>query len=277
MNLRELIDEVDVPATRVAEGTWETARGRVRRRRWVTAGAAGLAVATVAVAVSVLPGGQQADGPGPVDSPAPSPTVPVEMVVTVPDWGALVVNRVPSPAANADLLSENPVDRASLVMADPNDGAGALVLGDDGEWRRLDVPDLDPVRNGIHVRAAVRSTSLDETATQLAIPQPDGLFVVDLTTGDAERYDVPGQNTYAIWHDASHVLVAGESGTTGTLVDLDTGEVEALDVRTGDPRAARRVGADLGLGLPPAVGRPQGGLARQQRRRVLPAAAAGLQ
>ena len=63
MNLRELIDEVDVPATRVAEGTWERARGRVRRRRWVTAGAAGLAVAAVAVAVSVLPGSEQADGP----------------------------------------------------------------------------------------------------------------------------------------------------------------------------------------------------------------------
>ena len=61
MNLRELIDEVDVPATRVAEGTWERARGRVRRRRWVTAGAARLAVAAVAVAISVLPGSQRAD------------------------------------------------------------------------------------------------------------------------------------------------------------------------------------------------------------------------
>ena len=49
---------------------------------------------------------------------------------------------------------------------------------------------------------------------------------MDLTTGDAERYDVPGQNTYAIWHDASHVLVAGEPGATGTVVDLDTGGIE---------------------------------------------------
>ena len=64
MNLRELVDEVDVPATRVAEGTWERARGRVLRRRWVTAGAAGLAVAAVAVAVSVLPGSEQAEWPG---------------------------------------------------------------------------------------------------------------------------------------------------------------------------------------------------------------------
>ena len=41
MNLRELIEDVDVPDTRVAEGTWELARGRVRRRRLVTTGAAG--------------------------------------------------------------------------------------------------------------------------------------------------------------------------------------------------------------------------------------------
>ena len=89
MNLRELIDEVDVPATRVAEGTWERARGRVRRRRWVTAGAAGLAVAAVAVAVSVLPGSERADGPA--DPPS------TEMVITTADWDALAVNRVPAP------------------------------------------------------------------------------------------------------------------------------------------------------------------------------------
>ena len=225
MNLRELIEDVDVPDTRVAEGTWERARGRVRRRRLVTTGAAGLAVATVAVAVSLMPGGQRADGPTRLDSPTPT-AGPAEMVVTVPDWEALVVNRVPSPTADADPLSENPVDRASLVMADPDDDAGAFVLGDDGDWRRLDVQGLQPVRNGTHIRALVRSTSLDETATRLAIPQPDGLFVVDLTTGDAERYDVPGQNTYAIWHDASHVLVAGEPGATGTVVDLETGGIE---------------------------------------------------
>ena len=87
MNLRELIDEVDVPATRVAEGTWGRARGRVRRRRWVTAGAAGLAVAAVAVAVSVLPGSERTDGPA--DPPS------TDMVVTTPDWDALAVSRMP--------------------------------------------------------------------------------------------------------------------------------------------------------------------------------------
>ena len=266
MNLRELIEDVDVPDTRVAEGTWERARGRVRRRRLVTTGAAGLAVATVAVAVSLMPGGQRADGPTRLDSPTPT-AGPAEMVVTVPDWGRSSSTGA-LPTADADPLSENPVDRASLVMADPDDDAGAFVLGDDGDWRRLDVQGLQPVRNGIHIRALVRSTSLDETATRLAIPQPDGLFVVDLTTGDAERYDVPGQHTYAIWHDASHVLVAGEPGATGTLVDLDTAGIEPLGVRAVDPRAARRIGADLGRW----DSRCAGTTVRSSRRPTTPAA-----
>jgi hypothetical protein len=227
MNLRELIEDVDVPDTRVAEGTWERARGRVRRRRLVTSGAAGLAVATVVVAVSLIPGGQRADGPPRLDSPTPSPTAgPAELVVTVPDWEALVVDRVPTPGPDADPLSENPVDRASLVMADPDDDAGAYVLGDDGDWRRLDVEGLRPVSDGTYSSPLVRPTGLDETGTKLAIPQPDGLVVVDLTTGAAERYDVPGFHSFAIWHDETHVLVAQENGNFSTVVDLASGTTE---------------------------------------------------
>ncbi len=201
MNLRELIDKVDVPATRVAEGTWERARGRVLRRRWVTAGAAGLAVAAVAVAVSVLPGSEQADGPA--DPPS------TNMVVTTPDWEALAVNRVPAPSPDAEPLSENPVRHAALVMADPDDDAGAYVLGDDGDWRHLDADGLVPVEvDGVITSPVVRATGLDDGATRLAIPQPGGLVVVDLTSGDAERYDVPGSPSYVTWLDDTRVLVA---------------------------------------------------------------------
>ncbi len=214
MNLRELIEDVDVPDTRVAEGTWERARGRVRRRRLVTTGAAGLAVAT-----------------------ARSPSADARRSA----------GRRPGAArlADADRRSgRDGRDRPRLGGARRQPGALAhcrrrpaereprrpRVPGHGGPGRRRRCvrarrrrrlaaarrPGLQPVRNGTHIRALVRSTSLDETATRLAIPQPDGLFVVDLTTGDAERYDVPGQNTYALWHDASHVLVAGEPGATGT-------------------------------------------------------------
>ena len=75
----------------------------------------------------------------------------------------------------AAMLRRPPSERPSTARlgdGGPDDGAGAIVLGDDGEWRRLDVPDLDPVRNGMPrpIRGAV--DSLDETATQLAIRSP---------------------------------------------------------------------------------------------------------
>ena len=219
MNLRELIDEVEVPATRVAEGTWELARGRVRRRRWVTAGAAWVAVAAVAVAVSVLPGSDRTDGPA--DPPS------TEMVVTTPDWEALAVSRVPAPSPDAEPLSENPVRHAALVIADPDDEANAYVLGDDGDWRHLDVDGLVPVRvDEVFTTTGVRGTGLDDSATRLAVPQPGGLVVVDLTNGEADRYDVSGTPSYVTWLDDSHVLVADGRAPTGKVVDLADGSVE---------------------------------------------------
>jgi hypothetical protein len=217
MNLRELIDEVDVPGTRVAEGTWERARGRVRRRRWVTAGAAGLAGASVAFAISVLPGSERADGPA--DTPS------TRMVITTPDWEALAVNRVPVPSPEAGPLSENPVRHAALVVAGPDD-ADVLVLGDDGDWRRLDVDGLMPVAADAGITTpVVRSTGLDDSATRLAIPQPGALVVVDLTSGEAERYDVAGSPSYVTWLDDSHVLVADGRSPTGKVVDLTDGSI----------------------------------------------------
>jgi len=228
MNLRELVDTVDVPETRVAEGTWERARGRVRRRRVLACLGAGVVVATVAVAVSAMPGRHRADGPAPLDTPTPTPSAgPASMVVTRPDWGALAVNRVPAPWPDATPLSEDPVDRASLVMADSDDDAGAYVLGDDGDWRRLDVDGLEPLTDGIHTGPFVRPTVLNVDATRLALPQPHGLVVVDLTTGESRRYDVGRvSNQSVLWVDDDHVLVIRELATTGTIVDLDTSATE---------------------------------------------------
>jgi hypothetical protein len=49
---------------------------------------------------------------------------------------------------------------------------------------------------------------------------------VDLTDGTSRRFEVPGLNAYAIWADASHVLVAEESAHHGTMVDLHDGSLE---------------------------------------------------
>ena len=39
-------------------------------------------------------------------------------------------------------------------MADPDDEAGAYVLGDDGDWRHLDVDGLVPVCDGTYTSPA---------------------------------------------------------------------------------------------------------------------------
>jgi hypothetical protein len=96
----------------------------------------------------------------------------------------------------------------------------AAVLGV-SDWRHLDVDGLVPVGvDEVFTTPVVRATGLDDGATRLAIPQPGGLVVVDLTSGDAERYDVPGSPSYVSWLDDSHVLVADGRAPTGTMVDL---------------------------------------------------------
>ncbi len=92
MNLRELVDTVDVPETRVAEDAWDRASARLRRRRAVIAGGVGTAVALVLVGVSALtpPSGQHP--PVPLTcTPDPTPTstdADTHLPVTIikPDW-----------------------------------------------------------------------------------------------------------------------------------------------------------------------------------------------
>lgn len=59
----------------------------------------------------------------------------------------------------------------------------------------------------------------------LAVPQPQSV-VVDLTTGDHQRYDVSGFNQTAIWApDGDHVLTTTEQSRRGRLLDLRDGSV----------------------------------------------------
>ena len=77
-------------------------------------------------------------------------------------------------------------------MADPHDEANAYVLGDDGDWRHLDVDGLVPAGVDNVFTTPVVGDGLT-TARPATIAQPGGLVVVDLTNGEAERYDVPGR------------------------------------------------------------------------------------
>jgi hypothetical protein len=236
MRITELVESLDLPQTQVAEGAWEDARRRVRRRRGaLAAGAAGVAVASVVAVTAVTPPGR-IDNPvdGPSLAPSPSATddsdAPVvQQLLTGARWRAeladLDYGRYAGNLDEAVPLSQDPVGRAALAMGDPGDEAGAFVLGEDGTWRRVDVAGLVPVQDEAgYTSPIVRPTSLSPDATKLALPQPNALVVVNLGDGTSRRYDVPGPaNTYAIWADETHVLVAKEQESHGTMVDLTDG------------------------------------------------------
>jgi hypothetical protein len=235
MRIAELVESIDLPPTQVAERAWDDAHRRVRRRRAaVVAGAAITVTCILAFAVVWRPDHTT------TPSPAPSPTQTVEPHTAPVVQELLTGGRWRSELADMDYarfsgnldraapLSADPVDRAVLAMGDPDDEAGALVLGEDGRWRRVDVPGLVPAIDDEtgDTEPVLRPTSLSPDAARLALPQPNGLVVVDLADGSSRRYDVPGPgNVFALWADDDHVLVAEETARNGTLVDLRDGSL----------------------------------------------------
>jgi hypothetical protein len=236
VKIAELVESLDLPQTQVAEGAWVNGRRRVRRRRGALA--AGAAAVAVACVVAATVGSRQGHATAPT-GPRPTRTVEPRRAPLV--QRLLTGGHLQKELPNMDFqrfgghleravpLSSHPVDRAAIAMAYYKSEATALVLGEDGEWRRVDVQGLVPVHDEDgYTSPVVRPTSLSPDATELALPQPDGLVVVDLTDGTSRRYDVPGSaNTYALWADESHVVVAEERAAHGTLVDLADGSLEA--------------------------------------------------
>jgi hypothetical protein len=237
MRIAELVESLDLPQTQVAERAWEGGRRRVRRRRGALA--AGGAAVAVACVIGLTVAGRSGDATTP--TPAPSPTRTVEPRTAPLVQRLLIGKQLRKVIPNIDFqrfgghpeqavpLSTHPVDRAAIAMASYQDDATALVLGEDGEWRRVDVPGLVPVRDESgYTSPIVRPTSLSPDDTKLALPQPNALVVVDLTDGTSRRYDVPGEdNHYVIWDGKSHVIVARETAVHGTMVDLRDGSLSA--------------------------------------------------
>jgi hypothetical protein len=235
MRIAELIESLDLPQTQVAEDAWVRARRRVRRRRGALAAAASSVAVSSVIAVLVVAPTDHAERPS--SAPSPSTTegvdrIPVQRLLTGGRWRLeltdLDYGRYSGDLGAAVPLSQDPVDRAALAMGDPEDEAGAFVLGEDGGWRRVDVPGLVAVRDGAgYTSPVVRPTALSPDATKLALPQPNALVVVDLPTATSRRSDVRGPgNAYAIWADETHVLVAQEQERHGTMVDLSDGSTD---------------------------------------------------
>lgn len=235
MRLHELADQMEVPTTRVADGAWDVAARRARRRRavGVTATSAAAAVVLLAVVVTARPDA----APAPMDIPTGGTTTssPTNQRILTPEmasprvYSSATMARLEGepiePPPDTPALSLSPIPYAELAMSPTPDSTEVYLLGPDEAWRRLDVP-LEQVSDGTYASSPFRSTALSPDATKLALPQPSGLVVVDLTDGSHDRYPIDSPDlVYANWVSDTRVVVAAEQIGQSWELDLESSEV----------------------------------------------------
>jgi hypothetical protein len=237
--------ELPLPPTTVAETAWDRAGRRRRRRAAAGVVVSALLVATAAVGVDAVRGDGQSPVPAPAPTPAPSPlpTQKEPLVTDLPDYRALADSVPTTSPHDVTELSEDPVDRAVAAVVPtyggPESQTTVDVLGDDGRWRHVDVPGLEPTRDqGGYTGNVLVPTGLSTDGTRLALPQPERVVVVDLTTGEFLSFDVPGLNSAVVWQDTEHLLVTEEGRGDGQILDLGDGSVtgSSLTASTGFAR-----------------------------------------
>jgi len=243
-NLRTLFSDladrvVARPAHPLAATAWKSARRARRRRR-------AAAVAAVAVLAGGLAFGVDRLQPDAVrvpsaSSPGPStdsPTETARLIHTAPaDPGSLswTETRLPRQIGlstdHAVPLAAEPIGRALAVFQvfQLDRVLPVLVLGDDGQFRRIDgvrlVPNVDA--NG-NADAILDLTSLDPEGVRVALLQPNKVIVVDLRNAAVREYGLPGYNVGVRWDpNGSRFLVFRENADS-VWVDLGTGAINAI-------------------------------------------------
>ena len=260
--LERITAEVTAPPD-VAAKAWAQARRESRRAMIVTVGSIGVATALVVALVSGPLADQRSTPPITTPSvtrttsdssnepPQPLPDYFDKLrAVAQPAWQDSAIDTLPRMdnalpsrldpfAGSAPSLSADPVD-AALAVAQRRTGTtiDIRVLGDDQRWRRLDTPGLKSSFSDSDVVSLVLGSPLSPDGTQLALPQPRALLVVDLVSGSSHRFDLPPDGTpewigsMTSWSpDASQVLVgpAALAGHVSSfLVDTTTGAVDVV-------------------------------------------------
>lgn len=227
-------------------------RGRTRRRNQRLTGVVAVVAATavVVVAYAGIDASLRTDSvPAVNPTPTPSSTaepkpqggpVTAEMVqeawkkerFETLEWYSSSLPRLLNPDWDSALpLSSNPMGRAvAAIERDVRSVPQISVLADDGVWRRIDIGDLVQTRNlAGYTGTALQPSSISPDQTQLAIPQPKGLVIIDLTTGTAEQFDSEGFSQTVAWSpDGGHVLVGKEGRERGVLVELKDGSTRRV-------------------------------------------------
>jgi DNA-directed RNA polymerase specialized sigma24 family protein len=211
------------------------ARRRRQRRRQVRAVAAAIVLLAIGGVAIGTPGGDDDARKSDVDLPLPPiPSTPVQLDpadiqqpprpedIDALSWRDTFLPQVlPVDVANAPPLSEDPIDHALALVA--GEGTEVGVVGDDGRLRRLDGVVLGPRPDPSSATSSpVAKGSLTPDGSRAAFPQADAVVVVDLATGDSERFGLLGPNTRVTWFpDGQQVLVSQEGGSTSVLDTAD--------------------------------------------------------
>jgi hypothetical protein len=205
--LAELADSVEAPD--LATTAWERS-ARKRRRRMITATGLVAAAVTIVAGTTYLRSTETSVGPA---NPSPStpqvsepgvmldgfavavaPTISEES--TLPAAASSLPATIDLSAPNASVLDQ-PLPSAvaafgiAKVVGDATQFDGVMLVGPNGELRHLDAPRLQPIDTGDGpVSDPFTTGSLSPDGTRIAFPQPDGVAIFTIPTGEWTSYSI---------------------------------------------------------------------------------------
>ncbi len=257
----------------VADRAWRIAVQQERRQRFAFVAGAAAAAVLVTALIANPPSFDRTAPPASVppspsasstDTPA-SPSVPPagktpESVsdqlrrISQPPWDDVNVEALPLidtelPARldpwgePATALSEDPVNSALAVAQPSGRSLDIRVLGDDRRWRELDIPAIEPSFSDGSVVSLIGGSPISPDGRQLALPQPDGLAVIDLTSGSSRQFDIPAIDPTpwlaraTQWAPDGTRIMMGPATSSwkgpvqpghGWLIDVSSGDVQSV-------------------------------------------------
>jgi hypothetical protein len=248
--LAELADSVEAPD--LASTAWD--RSVRRRRRRTTAGIGAVAAAT-AIAFGAVHLRADDVSTGVTTHPSPTTSQPSEpagrtldgfTVAVAPRWAdeaTLPIAGSPLPSSTIDLSAPNPsvVDEPLLsavaafairkVLGSTTRFDGIMLDGPNGELRHLDAARLQPIDIGDgNVASPFTAGSLSPDGTRLAFPQPTGVTMFTIPTGEWTSFPISVTRTDLVdlrWTSDGMIRLAR------TTLDPDTGRTTSD--RVGSP------------------------------------------
>jgi hypothetical protein len=219
-------------AAQLAGAAW-TRAGRVRANRILVATVAVVVVGCLAVASPRL--ASRLPTPLPPD---PIPSVLPAGVVVLPAFDQLgtlsqlgtLFRAVLDLDPAAPPLRSQPLTRAIAVVR--HETGPLYAVAPDASLRVIDDPAL--------AEAQLLSTSLSPDGQRAALGGPDGLLIVDLTTGAVRPISTGGPPAVLAWRGNRSLLTPNFGGSL--LVDVDTGSTGAIGPVTGQDIVTAQAG-----------------------------------